>query len=425
MSIDNSELLMLLGGKKKAKQTIGVQGEIGFGGGLYGGDPADLEAIGLSPLPNNDDPTNENYGSYVHTNGSVMLFVPAFCYRIGNSTAPSYARDKDNALEIRDANLGETDGFILHRAFIDGGKVKLGFFIDKYMCSKDPTDTLAISVKNGDPIALISAKYVDSGSMPNCVGDVSDAITLGRARGEAYSCASGFMYAALAMLSVAQGQAAKSTKECAWFDPNYQTNYPKGNNNLLKDGSDSYIIFTQSPGYTLRISPTGNASNLAKTTHTGQIWGVTDINGNMPQPCLGIMNAGAYRLAKETTLMHAFTKANFTDIYGDLYDTVPSESVASSNGYYWGNDNYGSFYKETSGTYRAVCGLIPKAVGTSKIGTSLFGYDYGSANAEGYNKVVITAGSFSNGSKAGVFFRGIISTNASGPYGFRVGGYTM
>lgn len=425
MSVDNSELLMLLGGKKKAEQTIGVQGEIGFGGGLYGGDPADLEAIGLSPLPNNDDPTNENYGSYVHTNGSVMLFVPAFCYRIGNPSAPSYARDNDNALEIRDAKLGETDGFILHRAFIDGGKAKLGFFIDKYMCSKDPTETLAISVKNGDPIALISLKYVDSGSMPNCVGDVSDAITLGRARGEAYSCASGFMYAALAMLSVAQGQAAKSTKECAWFDPNYQTNYPKGNNNLLKDGADSSVTFTQSLAYSLRISTTGSASNLAKTTHTGQIWGVTDINGNMPQPCLGTMNTGAYRVAKETTLMHSFTKANFTDIYSDLYDDVPFEGVATSKEYYWGNDNYGSFHKESSGTYRAICGLIPKDIGTSKIGTSLFGYDYGSANAEGYKKVVITAGSFSGGSTAGVFFRGIISTNAAGVYGFRVGGYAM
>lgn len=425
MSVDNSELLMLLGGKKKAKQTIGVQGEIGFGGGLYGGDPADLEAIGLSPLPNNDDPTNENYGSYVHTNGSVMLFVPAFCYRIGNPSAPSYARDNDNALEIRDAKLGETDGFILHRAFIDGGKAKLGFFIDKYLCSKNSTETSAISVKNGDPIALIALKHVDSGSMPDCVGGVPDAITLGRARGEAYSCASGFMYAALAMLSVAQGQAVKSTKECAWFDPNYRTNYPKGNNNLLKDVNDSSVIFTQSLGYSLRISTTGSASNLAKTTHTGQIWGVTDINGNMPQPCLGTMNAGAYRVAKETTLMHSFTKDNFTDIYGDLYDDVPFEGVATSKEYYWGNNNYGSFHKESSGTYRAICGLIPKDIGTSKFGTSLFGYDYGSANTEGYKKIVIAAGSFSGTSLAGVFFRGIISPTDGGPYGFRVGGYAM
>lgn len=425
MSIDNSELLMLLGGKKRAKQTIGVQGEIGFGGGLYGGDPADLEAIGLSPLPNNDDPTNENYGSYVHTNGSVMLFVPAFCYRIGNPSAPSYTRDGDNALEIRDAKLGETDGFILHRAFIDGGKAKLGFFIDKYLCSKNFTETLAISVKNGDPIALVSLKYVNSDSMPDCVGDVSDAITLGRARGKAYSCASGFMYAALAMLSVAQGQATKSIKECAWFDPNYQKNYPKGNNNLLKDTDDSSVIFTQSLGHSLRISTTGSASNLAKTTHTGQIWGVTDINGNMPQPCLGTMSAGAYRVAKETTLMHSFTKDNFKDIWGDLYDTVPLEDVASSNKYYWGNENYGSFHKKSSGMYRALCGLIPTGIGTSDLGTPLFGRDYGSASTGGNNKIVIAAGSFSGSSTAGVFFRGSITPDTAGLYGFRVGGYAM
>ena len=43
MSVDNSELLMLLGGKsmKKPAQTIGVAGQQGVGVGVYGGDPSD------------------------------------------------------------------------------------------------------------------------------------------------------------------------------------------------------------------------------------------------------------------------------------------------------------------------------------------------------------------------------------------------
>lgn len=111
MSVDNSELLMLLGGKK-AKSSIGIAGQQGFGVGVYGGDPADLTAMGLAPMEGCEDPTSDNYGNYIHTNGSIMCCIPAFCYRIGKATAPSYSRDGVDALEIKDA-----------------------FFIDKYLCS--------------------------------------------------------------------------------------------------------------------------------------------------------------------------------------------------------------------------------------------------------------------------------------------------
>ena len=81
MSVDNSELLMLLGGKK-SKSTIGIAGQQGFGVGVYGGSPADLKAMGLTPTEGCDDPNSENYGNYLHTNGSVMVFIPAFAIRI-------------------------------------------------------------------------------------------------------------------------------------------------------------------------------------------------------------------------------------------------------------------------------------------------------------------------------------------------------
>lgn len=396
----NNALLLLMGATnptRVTKQTIGKQGRIGFGGGIYGGDSSDLTAIGLSPLPNNDDPTNENYGSYVHAYGSIMLFIPAFCYRIGNPDAPSYSRDGDNALEIRDARHGEGDGWILHRAFIDGGQEKSGFFIDKYLCSKDSTGKLAISVKSGNPICL-DDKYNPSSTMPNCEGLAYDAITLSAARGSAYACVSAFQWSAIAMLSLAHGQAARSTKECAWFDPKYLTNFPKGNNAWLKDVNDPATTFAWASDNYGKTSLTGGASVLAKTTHTGQIWGITDINGNKYQPLIGWRNPSDNQimLAKESILMHSFTKDNRTDV--SMFDTVSIDVVDGE--YYWGAE---AFYKDTSGPRRAMCGVHPQTYHSSS-STSLFGNDYFTLSP-GSEKVLLVSGYYANESNAGVWFR--------------------
>ena len=421
MSVDNSELLMLLGGKK-VKYTIGVQGKIGFGGGLYGGDPADLKAIGLSPMPNNDNPTNENYGSYVHTNGSVMLFIPAFCYRIGRASAPSYSRDGANALEIRDAGLGEGDGWILHRAFIDGDVKKSGFFIDKYLCSKDSTGDIAISVKNGSPIAT-STMYNFSNSMPDCLGKSLDAITLSRARGEAYACVSAFQWSAIAMLSLAHGQATNSTKDCAWFDPEYRTNFPKGNNSRsLTDVDDSSVSFTKDSNNYGTTCLTGSASDLAKTTHTGQIWGITDINGNRFQPLLGLMQQDGFRVAKESVKMHDFTKDNCTKTSMFEERVIGCGTGVSK---YFGQAKNQAFFTETSGSGRALCGVVPTAIGYSSSGTRLFGYDLG-AYSNNISYPVFASGFYGGVADAGIWYRNgndyLWSTN-NYKASFRAAGY--
>ena len=82
-------LLLSGGGGSRLNQTIGEAGGMGFGVGIYGGNPSDLTAMGLSPMEGYDDPSSDNYGNYQHTNGSVMVFIPAFCYRIGSMYAPS------------------------------------------------------------------------------------------------------------------------------------------------------------------------------------------------------------------------------------------------------------------------------------------------------------------------------------------------
>ncbi len=86
------------------------------------------------------------------------------------------------------------------------------------------------------------------------------------------------MHSALAMLSLAHGQAAKNQATCAWYGTS--NNYPKGcNNNALKDVDDLSVVF-QPDGYS-NCGKTGSASLFARTTHNGQACGVADLNGLM------------------------------------------------------------------------------------------------------------------------------------------------
>lgn len=407
--------LLLASGKAGGNQTIGEAGGQGFGVGVYGGDPADLDAMGLAPMDGCDDPSSDNYGNYVHTNGSIMCFVPAFCYRIGNPAAPSYARDRENALEIRDASEGEGDGWILHRAFIDGGVQKSGFFIDKYICSKDKTQKLAVSVKYGSNISL-SRKYVNSSTMPNCSGVVGDAIALGRARGEHYSCVTAFQWSAISMLSLAHGQATTSNQFCGWYAADYRTNYPKGNNNnSLGDVDDPSVKWSAHDWYST-IGLTGSGAPFNKTTHNGQNCGVTDVNGSQYQVVIGSQyNArDTVQFMKESVKAHEITKDNFAS-------TALNDAVEFSNTYNdcgWGVQ---AFFLGTAGVFRAKCGILPKDA--PMYGIPLFGNDavYLSENP---NNILLVAGSFSTGKDAGVWFRKLTPlTSENWICSFRSAGY--
>lgn len=417
--MDNNALL-LLAGAKESKQTIGEAGQQGFGVGVYGGDPADLTTMGLYPMQGCEDPASENYGNYTHTNGSAMVFIPAFCYRIGNTNAPSYSRDGANALEIRDASKGEGGGWILHRAFIDGGQQKLGFFVDKYLCAKDKTGTYAVSEKSRNPISL-SKHYEDSWSMPECLGEIRDAITLSRARGEAYACVSAFQWSALSMLSLAHGQAATSIENCAWYDVNHVYNFPKGCNKNLRDYDDINTVFSPHTGNS-GYGKTGSGTPFAKTTHNGQVCGVSDVNGCMLQPLLGVYQMtvrGAFGVAKESYSMHNFTKDNY-----NMTSNFDSTSGFKGDGSYWGNSSYCVFPTETTGAMRAMCGVFPVSTGNGA-GTHLFGFDY----ARLYNSVtyaIFAGGSYADGIRAGVWYRNGFDTpwsSYSDACGFRAAGY--
>lgn len=398
MSVDNSELLMLLGGKKP-KPPIGKAGQKGFGVGVYGGDPADLTAMGLAPMEGCEDPTSDNYGNYIHTNGSVMVFIPAFAIRIGNASAPLYSKYGVDTIEIGDVGLNGKDGWAIPRGFYDGGNLHQGFFIDKYLNSKDATKTQAISVKNGDPIAL-SVSYNMSSELPNCMGRIHDAIKLSSARGEHYSLMSCFQWAVISLITQAHAQASTGTEACAWYDASGQKNYPKGNNNGGKDVDDNTITFTiAESGSFVHVRKTGSAVPLAKTTHNGQVSGICDVNGNLWQPVLGWQNPSnrKVKLAKLSVKMHDFT---YDNIYNDrLFD----ESLidAGDGTYYWQRGK--SLYSDTSGSGWAMNGVMPKSL-TGVSEDAMYGKDYIELNYDA-NRVLLVAGYYGSSGGAGSWFR--------------------
>lgn len=433
MSIDNSELLMLLGGKK-SKSTIGKAGERGFGVGVYAGSSSDLKAMGLTPMEGCEDPNSENYGNYVHTNGSIMCCIPAFCYRLGNATAPSYSRDGADALEIRDATESSQfshdaafsspdfgDGWILHRAFVDGNKLKNAFFIDKYLCSN--VNGQAASVKNADWLMCFenTNQTFYTTSISGTVGQAYDTITLSRARGDYYSLVTCYQWSAISLLSLAHGQAATSADACAWYDANHTTNFPKGATN--KGGTDynddtvEYTIHAYGGGF----AKTGSGTPFNKTTHNGQASGVADVAGMCNQWTIGACNQSnaVVLLMSPPTTAHEITKDNVNRVH--LYYSYPT-------GIGDGNKRFTGVRNGTSGLDWVGAGIVP--ITTS--GSALFGndeyfeyYDPSTGLKVGLGSAWgPPAGVFCRSWRGGLGFGGSYGWSVATPaFGFRSAGY--
>lgn len=376
MSVDNSELLMLLGGKE-SKSTIGSAGRQGFGVGVYGGDPADLTAMGLTPMEGCEDPASDNYGNYIHTNGSIMCCIPAFCYRLGKATAPSYSRDGVDALEIKDATKFPQfshdavfsspdfgDDWILHRAFVDGNKLKNAFFIDKYLCSN--VNDQAASVKNADWLMCHddTTKPYFTKHISGAVGQAFDAIILSRARGDYYSLVTCYQWSAISLLSLAHGQAATSADACAWYDANHTTNFPKGaTSGYGQDFNDDTIRYTYH-SYGILFAKTGSGTPFNKTTHNGQASGVADVAGMCNQWTIGACNPeqATIGLMNTTTTAHEITQ-----------DNVVNQKLHTTylNGFRDGQKSFNGVRNGTSGLDWVGAGIVPKTDSTS----ALFGGD--------------------------------------------------
>lgn len=409
--------------------------------------------LGLAEMIGTKDPASDNYGNYIHANGSIVCWLPKTFYRVGHPDSPRFATYGDNALDMTDVFETEAEanasGYALPRCFINGGKEQAGVFVDKYTNSKDGT-TASKSVFGGVPISLSSAAgFTVSRGMTGCTGIIADAVVLSKARGERWNVTSAFIYAYLALVSVAQAQAATSTADVAWYDPRGVTNCPKGcNNNALSDANDTTVVYASAEDSGDVNKPkTGATANFAKTTHNGSNNGVADLNGGMWEVTIGITNFGSSATAitaiandsiyvlKHSTDIATLTAGwnGATDAWGDAanlatkYDVVTSpHPLGSSTGQpKWGNGTNAVLQNDLSGVNRDVCGFIPKnETSTSDSGVNLFGNDYIQKDNR-QNMVPLACGRWSTSMNAGVFSRGFNSyrLHSFNHYGFRASAY--
>lgn len=351
ISMYNRKWVLLSTSKPKYTGPIMTKaGTLGFGVGVC---PENISKLGMEPLPGCDDVKNDNYGNYIHkSSGSIMCWIPAFKYRVNDKFV--------NSVQVWDVNDPKCpSNAILHRAFINGGKEKSGFFCDKYICSPDANNTMGISVKNGRTLCLtMSTAYGNHTSqLANCSGRLDDAITASRARGAGFQCMSVFQLGALRLLVLAHAQASKSTEFNAWYDSTGQHNLPRGNTNYLKDYDDSSVTWVADPKDNDK-GLTGSCNTFAKSTHNGQNSGVADLKGILYQVVTGYIGSGSYYFLKP--------EVDITTLDKDaMYNRSNHNSRSMPFTYYHGWDqSRPMFNNDGTGIHWDCCGFMNTVTNT-------------------------------------------------------------
>ncbi|MDD3757714.1 MAG: hypothetical protein PHN76_06075 [Advenella sp.] len=310
---------------------IGIPGTMGYGIGICPSLPDDYELMNGSL-----DYTSDNYGNYRYKkDGSIVVWVPAFYYRIGHAANPTFAQYGVNSVDTKAihefANRTEAalQGWALHRAFIDGGKVQPGFFRDKYHCSNN--NGIASSLPLGKPLSCHATHNPISELNGAPINQIHGFFQAAKTRGAEWFPESRFIAAAIALLSLAHGQAATSAINCAWYSAG-NTNFPKGNNNnAFRDTNDSTVTFTSDGFADGNSALAGSGVPFAKTTHNGQASGIADVNGNMYR-----FNPGITQIFKSASISNV-TFGNPVVVTAashgfDTDDTVAITSIDSGTG---------------------------------------------------------------------------------------------
>ena len=323
--------------------NIGTAGQQGFGVGIAPSIPANFAA-----LYGTTDPASDAYGNYQYSDGSIMVYVPAFYYKYGTG-ANGFAL---NVVDVKpfsyyaDVATANAAGYALHRAFYNGGTIRPGFFVDKYYCSKTGSGT-ASSVKNGIPLASALRGGLAGTNFASLTGAPADTfagtIAAAKTRGSTFFPMARYQRAALALLANAHGSAASGTTYCAWYSSG-STNFPKGcNNNALGDTNDATLAFLDD-GTATNCCKTGSANFFSKTTHNGQNCGVADLNGTIYgiEPFGLTSNGSNFFVLKTSVDVTTITASNTlaTDCWGatglaamytDLGTTYQSLTASSTN----------------------------------------------------------------------------------------------
>lgn len=424
VSFPNGILIGAAGGAGTVN-SIGTPGQQGFGVGIAPELPS-----GFAALSGTTDPASGNYGNYQYSDGSVMVYVPAFFYKYGTGSNGLAA----NLVDVKplgayaDVATANAAGYALHRAFYNAGSIRPGVFVDKYQCSNN--GGIASSIRNGNPLSSASDHNPFSGLTGAPSNIYGATINAAKTRGTRFFCNTRFIHAALALLANAHASASTNTTYCAWYMAG--ANFPKGcNNNALGDSNDASIAYV-SDGYS-NCGKTGSANFPAKTSHNGQLSGVMDLNGNMWEVNLGLTSNGTnYYLLKTSADAAAITSGTTlaTDAWGAtglaaLYDSVGAtyEALTAANSVKYFGAAGQVLSAATSGTAWAAAGAgIPLATGTG--GSNQFGndvlWDY-----RPNELCVISGGDWVGGGNAGVWTLDLsyVRGNSSANVGFRAASY--
>lgn len=360
--------------------TPGTQG---FGVGVCSDQEA-LTRLNLQPMVGCDDPSSDNYGNYIHTpTQSVMVYIPAFKYRIGDLPEGELPTQKwgVNSVQIWSVDDPECpENAVLHRAFIDGGEQKAGFFCDKYICSPASDGSCAVSIKNKAPISLTSeSSYTPVTLVNGCSGRLDAAITASRLRGNGFQCMSVFQLGAIRLLILAHAQACTDTSYNAWYDNTGKHNSPHGNTKNLIDYDHPESTWTTGAndgGYADK-GLTGSCNVFARSTHNGQACGVADLKGIVYQVVTGCIGNQYY--LKQTE--------KISDLDADMmYDTTLHNQYSNlSTDWHGWNQAEVMFTNDISGANYDMCGFAPVTrIGDSQY-TGMFEQDqYNGANSTSY-----------------------------------------
>ena len=377
--------LRVASGNTNGINDIGIAGQRGFGVGIC---PGPLP-VGMVAMAGYNDPASDNYGNYQFTDGSVMVWTPAFFYKYGTGSNGLTL----NAVDIKpfsayptvgDANAA---GYALHRAFYDGGAVQPGFFFDKFITSNN--GGIASSLRNGIVLtsgqrgSLSTAIYSALNGAP--ANNLGGSFAAAKTRGANFFAASQFQRGALAMLSLAHAQASTSTTYCAWYHAT--NNFPKGNNNnALGDAQDPAILYVADGNGTYPgCGKTGSANLFARTTHNGQNCGIADLNGLVWEFSPGLTSDGTnLYLLNASVSMKSLTGGSgaATDAFGAAglaanYTSIGAtyQSLTKAGGWViTGNVTNQVLSAATSGTDWAMASMgIPLTGGTG--GSNPFGND--------------------------------------------------
>ena len=415
---------------------IGIPGTAGFGVGVC---PEKLPD-GMVPLAGYSDPESDNYGNYQASDGSIMVWIPAFYYKYGNGIngIPINQPDIKPFQYFGGVVAAAAVGYALHRAFWDGGKVKTGVMVDKYHWSNN--GGIASSIKNGVVVtsgqrgSLEDAVYSALNGSP--ADNLGGSFAAAKTRGEDYFPASRFIHAALAMLALAHALASKSTAHCAWYMAS--ANFPKGcNNNALGDVNDSSVKYQpDGNGQYLGCGLTGSANEFEKTTHNGQACGVADLNGLIWNFSPGMTSDGTnYYLLNIDVEMKTLTGGNSTntDAFGPKGIAANYFSLGSTYEALWatganrivsfGDSGVPTFGSDTEGDAWAYAGFGAPLKGATN-GTNQFGND-GLWDYKPNEMAPFSGGSWRNSSQAGVwgFLLATYRTLSDNTYGSRSGLY--